>query len=465
MKIVKTIIFIFSIFLILALLSVFFPQSDIKIGEFSLRFPSIEQMLEENKDSTKSVDNIINKVEKSMQLVDTVDTARQNKLKFYAEFFTKNSARLYFPDNDSSYLFPFFDKLDSAEEKLVHIIHYGDSQIEGDRISGYLRSKFQEKFTGNGPGLLPLQQPVGAYSVSQTLSDTVQMYYAGGMMGIKANHRRYGAMAQVAQLTDSDFVKMNIYARQTKNFEQIKIFVGQVDNIFEAVLANNKQTLKQTAKVSTITWNLKKPTNSLSLSFKGKSEIYGINIDAGKGVSLSNIPMRGSEGTFFTQIEKTGLTKMLKELNTQLIILEFGGNALPALRDSSSVKKYSNNFSRQISLFKEILPESKIIVIGPTDMSTKIKGKLQTYTLLPYLVSCMQSETVEHGAAYWDIYGVMGGFNSMKSWVNHSPALAAPDYVHFTRKGAEKIAEIFWKSFMTYYNYRNFLNNKQIICD
>ena len=35
-------------------------------------------------------------------------------------------------------------------------MHYGDSQIEGDRISGRLRERLQSEFSGNGPGLFAL---------------------------------------------------------------------------------------------------------------------------------------------------------------------------------------------------------------------------------------------------------------------------------------------------------------------
>ena len=43
------------------------------------------------------------------------------------------------------------------------------------------------------------------------------------------------------------------------------------------------------------------------------------------------------------------------------------------------------------------------------------------------------------GAAYWDMYGAMGGDGSMVEWVKARPQLAGNDYVHFTPKGAEAV--------------------------
>jgi uncharacterized protein YehS (DUF1456 family) len=49
--------------------------------------------------------------------------------------------------------------MESAMEgkKVVRIIHYGDSQIEGDRIISFLRNKIQNKF-GEAAGLVPARQ-------------------------------------------------------------------------------------------------------------------------------------------------------------------------------------------------------------------------------------------------------------------------------------------------------------------
>ena len=90
-------------------------------------------------------------------------------------------------------------------------------------------------------------------------------------------------------------------------------------------------------------------------------------------------------------------------------------------------------------------------------MSTKKNGELRTYPLLPYLVEQMKQTSTTNGAAYWDMYGVMGGYNSMIAWVNHSPQWAAPDYIHFTRKGADRIAQVLWQTFMIYYDYQFFV--------
>jgi len=37
-----------------------------------------------------------------------------------------------------------------SKSKVVRILHYGDSQLEGDRITDYFRNKIQKRFGGKG---------------------------------------------------------------------------------------------------------------------------------------------------------------------------------------------------------------------------------------------------------------------------------------------------------------------------
>ena len=97
-------------------------------------------------------------------------------------------------------------------------------------------------------------------------------------------------------------------------------------------------------------------------------------------------------------------------------------------------------------------PEAAILVIGPSDMSTKDKDKYVTYKHLPGLIETLKEVSMSNGCAYWDMYSAMGGYNSMPSWVNADPELARPDYVHFSAKGARLVANMFYNSLIFEYN-------------
>lgn len=461
MKQIVTFIFLVSVIAVLAVVCYVFPQPKCEVGSLTLRFPQLSDVLRPAADSKISADSVVMAVEQSLTMtvkLDSAEQARQDSILFYKKFFTENPARIYCPNDDPKFFFRLFAALDEAHSNPLHIIHYGDSQIEGDRISGTLRRRLQKMFGGGGPGLVPLQQPIPRASLSQSISDSVAMKYAGGMIGPRGKHNHYGAMAQMCRISN-DTTTFRLTQYHSKSIERVKVFVGNVDSTLNLVVNGNKKSIGRSPKIKTLTWSFHAKTNSVRIALNGAADIYGIALDGGNGVSLTNIPMRGSEGTFFTRIDSYEMKQMLKELDTRLIIMEFGGNALPMLNDSIGVGKYCKFFGMQIDYMKSVCPVADIMVIGPADMSIKIDGVLQTYPLLPYLVECMKQVCMEKNAAFWNMYEVMGGRNSMPAWVAHQPIWAAPDYIHFSSRGADRISDLLWQSLMNYYNYYKLVNN------
>ena len=75
----------------------------------------------------------------------------------------------------------------------------------------------------------------------------------------------------------------------------------------------------------------------------------------------------------------------------------------------------------------------------------QLEGKSEQVYELPCTV------TLAEGAAYWDLYAVMGGKNSMSQWVRHG--YAGPDYVLFTPAGAKIVGETLSRSLLTCHDF------------
>ena len=63
----------------------------------------------------------------------------------------------------------FYAALQTSAKRSVRIVHYGDSQIEEDRISMILRRRLQDRFGGGGIGLLPMVQTIPTYTAKQSI--------------------------------------------------------------------------------------------------------------------------------------------------------------------------------------------------------------------------------------------------------------------------------------------------------
>ena len=175
-------------------------------------------------------------------------------------------------------------------------------------------------------------------------------------------------------------------------------------------------------------------------------DIYGISFESKSGLYLDNVAMRGNSGTVFRKMDRTLLTEMVQEQNVGLYILQYGGNVVPYLKDSVGVEKYGKWFESQVKLLKQIAPQASILMIGPSDMSERIDGEMTTRPWVVEVNDAMREVAFRNGAAYWDLFQVMGGKNSMVTWVESDPPLAASDYTHFTPRGARQVSELLVQS-------------------
>jgi lysophospholipase L1-like esterase len=466
----KTLFFIISVLLLLGFVSLVFPKKGITFGDRQLYFPTIEDILSKKDHSSTTASQRITDLEEGLSMQQTQhDSLYYDSLSFYIAFFQNHPSRMHLPEGNWNYFDDLFETFDHCKERneVVHILHYGDSQIEGDRITGNIRQKLQEKFGGIGPGLLPAVQVIPSTAVGQTASENIERYIISGMHQNKAPHRRYGALGQVGMTAGESYISVSARnwkttAEKVKEFQKIRLFVGRPSANFKANLSvPNQAVLKRTISdkkepVEVLSWTLDEPVKKFSLRIIGSGEIYGIAADGTYGIAMDNIPFRGSSGTFFNSMDSTVLSSMLAYLNTKLVLLEFGGNTIPGIKNDKIIESYKNKMSEQIAYFRRLCPEAKIILIGPADMSTKVNGKLQTHPRLEKVVEALKEAALENGAAFWNMYEVMGGKNSMIDWVKNSPSLAAPDYIHFSTKGAERIADLFYESLLVYYDYYNF---------
>jgi lysophospholipase L1-like esterase len=127
--------------------------------------------------------------------------------------------KIVFADSVQRGLIAFFKALREVEnggDELIRILHYGDSQLEGDRISDYLRNKLQNRFGGYGPGIvLPIDISRARVSVRQSESRDWKKYaiysksrLKGGYYGIGGSSYQYTGKYNVKVGEDTLYQKV-----------------------------------------------------------------------------------------------------------------------------------------------------------------------------------------------------------------------------------------------------------------
>ena len=456
MKAREVLAFIAGVLALLGLLWLVTPADGVNLGPLNLRFASYQRTLRDAHEQKVDVDSVLMAVESRFKM--EADT-----LSYYRRFFYENPDRIFLPGDDYHFFDPVFRQMEGATDHLVRVVHYGDSQIELDRISQDLREALQERFGGSGTGLFPALGNVPSASISKAASGSFAQYTMyGDSTTQRAGHNRYGILAQVVQLTGSGTLTLrgtkNKNAREgVKTFESVSVLYGKGENLVVKAASGTDKPEPEVRKgdngTTLLTWRFSQPVEKATLTFQGNAEIYGIGADGNAGVAVDNVPLRGCSGTIFTRISKPLMTDSFALTDTRLIILQFGGNMMPMIRGAKQIEPYQEQIAKQIAYFHEVAPQAKILFIGPSDMGKSVNGRVVTWPHLPELVDSLKATALRNDAAYWDLYRMMGGENSMAQWVRHNPPYAGPDYIHFTPAGAQKVGDALSRSFLTYYDF------------
>ena len=386
----------------------------------------------------------------------------------------EGQTRFWLPNDDITCFDKFFENAEKAERqhRIIRVLHYGDSQIEQDRISCRLRERLQMVFGGGGPGMLPLRQPVQTITFNQSASGSIMGQSTYGDSTFHRANGNYGPMLRSWRLTGG--ANMSLYAskgnyasERAGRFSSIRVLFNNRPGPLSVSMRNRKgpgeysQTVTSQG-VGMIEWRMDTVTSSASLTLRGTADIYGVLVDDGYGVAVDNIAMRGVSGHQFKQANFDQLAESYRMMDVGMIIMEFGGNSVPYLRSEKAIDTYCQKLGEQIDYVREACPEAAILFVGPSDMSTKVGGQLATYTMLPTVVERLREMANEHGAAYWSIYDAMGGYNSMIAWVKSG--YAGSDYIHFSHKGArimgDYLADALTKMYELY-RMRHQLSKKQ----
>jgi len=458
MKAKVIVIFIFGVLAALAVICAVFPQDGITIGNIKFEFPSLHEALSVSNTNEAEENDSLGAIPTDPEELFEYQLKHMNAddQQSFMEFCKNNPARFHMPDSDLTYFDDLFVAMENANSEPMRILHYGDSQLEGDRISSDFRERLQTAFGGSGVGMVPAVQSVGAMTVIQTSSVQLPRYFTYNM-GDHLKNGRYGVMSQVAHLNGS--VHLSFRASQLDGVPHSKSFskVTMVCSGTGSATLNaggNKMQMKDVvgdANMKFLTATLPTPVNKVSIDARGDMEIFGIMLDGNKGISLDNVPMRGCSGTVFTITARSTLEPFFNHNNVKLIILQYGGNSVPYMNRQKQIQGYKSSLIAQVKLLQELAPDAKFLFIGPADMSTRVKGVRQTYPQLEPTIKILEEVCAETGIAYWNLYEAMGGHNSMIKWVDAN--LAGKDYLHFTRDGASKVADMLFNTYLMYYRF------------
>lgn len=468
----------------------------------SFKFFSFNNYFHYEKEVKKTVKKQIEEVEnfeefndETLAKIDSATTDQPEEKIDLDKILQKKMRIQYKTGRHQSELASFFKSLVATKEKLIRVLHFGDSQLEGDRITSQLRNALQKKYGGCGCGFVPVSDAsdVSRGSVVIEKSDNWNKQLIYGTKYNKKLPKRYSVLGNYFYLNDtlpvpiaiseadslikdsllvinqridslyeaspltSAYVKYKkshgTYAKN-KKFETLKFWVGHSRYPFSVKVSKGEDTIQQ-FDIANSNGMIGKKINydgaftdvGFHVKSKGNPTIYGASFDCNTGIAVDNIGLRGAAGLEIMRLGSSNLRQQIRSKNVKFIIFQFGINSAPG--EATDSNYFYNIYNKPLRYLKQVAPDVSILVVGISDMSKSVNGKMVSLDNIEIIRNAQRKAAFNNGCGFFDLYDAMGGKNSMPAWVEKK--MAGHEYTHFTSKGARIVANMLHRALMLEY--------------
>ena len=373
--------------------------------------------------------------------------------------------KIDFPADSSAYdlvLSKLHDLVTKGEGKL-EILQIGGSHIQADIYSNIARKRLQNFY----PGLNGGRGFVFPYSVAKTNNPVnLKVKSKGNWKGVrnvqKKNKRKTLGLAGISVETKDSIASIRIFSYKSYHhydFNRVKLFYNMdslnyaihiadssiIDSVYtDSLLQYSEYFLNQ--YIDTLHIRIQRTdTNKRAFVF------YGATMETDDpGVVYHSIGINGASIPSFLRCQL--FEDQMRVISPDLVVLSLGTNDAYGKTFSSQV--YFNNYDTLIQRIKSANPNVAIMITVPNDD--------YLYKRYPNKFTAEQEVVIydlakKHKAGVWDLYKIMGGFNSSQTWYNYD--LMKYDRIHFTKQGYILKGDLFFNAILKMYdNYIKSIN-------
>ncbi len=350
----------------------------------------------------------------------------------------------------------FFSKLANANSKKVNILHIGDSHIQADFFTGYIRENIQQIFGYGGRGFIFPYACAGTHS---TYDYRTWKYgdWEGARNVKNPNFMDIGLAGAVAKTKDNeagfkfgfkggilmpDFTVLKIYCKKDSTSFDLKIKLNNLDDTI--YLKTNTQL-----HLPYVTVDLPMVSDTFAVfmnqtdSLQNHFECYGLMIETphNKGVVYNSVGINGAG--YNSILGQTLMNSHLQEMQPDMVVIDLGANDFYGFTFKED--ELGNNLTLVIQAIKEAAPNASIIVSCSQDIYRKRKNVFATLQFSQLTQKIAQ----QNGVSWYNYFSVSGGRYSMLKWRRHQ--LAKKDKVHLTTAGYHLKGDLYLNAFLNSY--------------
>lgn len=325
-----------------------------------------------------------------------------------------------------------------ASGRLGRIAVVGDSYIEGDIFTQDLRDQLQNIYGGSGVGYMNMHTEFPGFRRSIKQGGKGWNEFALGKKGKKEYFgisQHYFSPTGKATSTYSGSDKLLHTSQWTHSRF---LFISPVATTVKTKTSGgewNSHQIEGSPEVQCI--EIHKPTSDFEIEVSSPSLIgLGVWLDNDKGISLDCMSSRGFSGITLAKVDEQLTKSISRHIDYDLIILEFGINAMSAGQLDYSI--YGRKMENVISHVRRLYPSADILVMGVGDRGEKKGGVVNSMEAGTAMIAEQRSVARRAHTLFWDTREAMGGIGAIARWA--SSGMANKDYVHLTHKGGKELA-------------------------
>jgi hypothetical protein len=338
---------------------------------------------------------------------------------------------------------------------VTRIVHFGDSIVTSDYVTGTLRRTFQKAFGDAGHGFVLIANPWPAYSHNDVYRFASEGWLVSRIVGPRAPDGWYGLggvsfRAPPGARARFGTAKTGTFGRAASRFEVAYVEApggGRFALNLNGQRAKEIDTSGPAKKSAFVELTAPDGEHEVELvTLSGDVRVFGAVLErAGPGVVLDAIGVQGARVRFLDEQEDAHWAEQLRWRRPNLLVYQFGANE-SADGFAYPMEDYRRTLEAVLLQGKRAVPEAGCLVIGAMDRAEKKGETLRTVSVIPALVEEQRAVSAKVGCAFFDTFRAMGGHGSMAIWV--ARGLGQADLTHPTGAGSELLGRWIFAALM-----------------
>lgn len=345
---------------------------------------------------------------------------------------------------DGSNLAALRESLAGASSRRCNIAVVGDSYIEGDIFTQDVRSLLQDSYGGCGVGYMAAFSQIPGFRQSVVQSGS-------GWTGVEIRDMKsedprilQGQYFVAESGATASFKGGRRPAHADSWDESLLMFVSPSDGTIKITGPDGAETSHPVAASSDVQCIIT-PGQTTRFSFSTDIDslmVLGCWLRSTTGVQLDCMSLRGNSGISHRNLNASITGQMRSYVDYDLIVLEFGINALSS--EQTDYSAYASAMTRVVNTVRVVYPNAIVMLLGIGDRGQKQGTEIGSIGTAPAMTRAQRDVARRTGALFWDTRAAMGGDGAAVDW--HKRGLVNADYIHLNHKGGRELARIFVNS-------------------